>query len=94
MPDSEEIQGTPVLRADASDDEEHRPEENDLGGTVTAGTAKKSQDGEDTLAQQPDLLDEVHQAEAGSQDDVRLVCPVCGLDDCTHNLRYIAAKED
>lgn len=59
--------GTPVLRADATDDEEHRPDEPESPPEAPESPTE----GDDTQ-------------EAPSQ----LVCPVCGMTPCGHNLPY------
>ena len=57
---------------------------------------------DDTLSQQPALLDQVHDLEQEISTDeqevhdlehpVVLVCPVCGLTACSHNLPYTYAQ--
>lgn len=96
--ENEEIQGpplasegTPVLRADATDDEEHRPEDVP-DGTMTGSGFPPEAGTTEFVPNEPQSPVEAPEAPAEGDDTQeapsQLVCPVCGMTACGHNLPY------
>lgn len=110
--ENEEIQGpplasegTPVLRADATDDEEHRPEDVP-DGTMTGSGFPPEAGTTEFVPNEPESPPEASEspAEGNGIPEVATgaimfasgaivpVCPVCGLNLCGHNLPYTYAQ--
>lgn len=76
---------TPVLRADALDDEEHRPDEPQSPVEEPEAPAK----GDDTHVHADGGGISSYSPLDGPREPELLVCPVCGLVTCFHNLARV-----